>query len=191
MLSLKGLFGVVALAVLSQPAWALNDDVSGSLATGTTQANPPIQAAPAPAPVTRACPVCLKKPALSDAERARRKAIRVERAALGIQPRKGPPPRSQPTARGLSAPLQRNSWTYVAEIEGLEATAAPFGRLTDSPTHRCAPSCRTEPIRGSLSRNFSSRQNDPLTPMRAVSRASEVSTWRRKKVTDRARQRAP
>src|SRR5689334_12085049 len=86
MLSLKGFFGVVALAVLSQPAWALNDDASGSLANGTTQANPPIEAAPAPAPVARACPVCLKRPALSDAERARRKAIRAERAALGIQP---------------------------------------------------------------------------------------------------------
>jgi hypothetical protein len=90
MLSLKGLLGVFALAALSQPAFALNGDASGSPANGTTQANPPVLAAPAVAPVTRVCPVCLKRPALSDEERARRKAIRVERAALGIQP----PPRT-------------------------------------------------------------------------------------------------
>jgi len=83
MLSLKGLLGVFALAVLSHPAWALNGDASGSLASGMTEANPPL-AAPARASVP--CAVCLRRPALSDEERARRKAIRAERAALGIQP---------------------------------------------------------------------------------------------------------
>jgi hypothetical protein len=89
LLSLKGLLGVLALAVLSQPVWALNGDPSESLANGTTRANPPMLAGPA-SPVTQPCAVCLKRPPVSDEERARRKAIRAERAALGIQP----PPRT-------------------------------------------------------------------------------------------------
>ena len=81
MLSLKGLLCVAALAVLIQPAaWAANGaatgDVPGSAPTGTSRVNPPAPGA------------CVKaaKPALSDQERARRKALRAERVALGVQP---------------------------------------------------------------------------------------------------------
>ena len=85
MLSLKGLLSVAALAVLIQPAWGLNDDTPGSAPNGTAKVNPAI-ATPAPtAPGTRAC-AKTAKPALSNEERARRKALRVERAALGLQP---------------------------------------------------------------------------------------------------------
>ena len=56
MLSRKGLLGVLALAVLSQPAWALNGDTSGT--NGPPLTNPPVLAAPANAPLTRVCPVC-------------------------------------------------------------------------------------------------------------------------------------
>lgn len=90
MLSLKGLLSVAALAVLIQPAWAMNGDAPGSAPNGTTGANAPI-AAPLPTgPGTRAC-TKVAKPTLSSEERARRKAVRAERASLGVQPRQKTP----------------------------------------------------------------------------------------------------
>lgn len=86
MLSLKGLLCVAALTVLIQPAWAANGDAPGSVPNGTVRANPPVGAAPTgTAPAAGACAKAAR-PALSDQERARRKALRAERAALGIQP---------------------------------------------------------------------------------------------------------
>jgi hypothetical protein len=90
MFSLKGVLSIVVLAVLIQPSWAANGDATVNSANGTV-ASPPRQAAPAPAtPGARTCAKAAR-PALSNEERARRKAVRAERAALGIQPAKKTP----------------------------------------------------------------------------------------------------
>lgn len=76
--SLKAFLSIAALTMLIQPAWAVNDNATGGAPTGAPVATP---APAAPGTCTKAA-----KPALSKEERARRKALRAERAAMGIQP---------------------------------------------------------------------------------------------------------
>jgi hypothetical protein len=81
MLSLKGLLAVSAVGLMAQPALAFNDSSSGPAAQG--QYNPPATGqAPAAAP-TQTCKVA--RPKLSPEERARRRALRAEREAEGLQ----------------------------------------------------------------------------------------------------------
>jgi hypothetical protein len=79
MVSLKGLLVISALAVMTQPAWALNDETPASAPPNGPAASGP---APATSPTTTPTQACRKaKPPLSAEERARRKELRAQRQA--------------------------------------------------------------------------------------------------------------
>lgn len=88
MLSLKGLVVVSALAMMMQPAFALNDGMPQSAGNGVAQAPlsvpPTTGQTPTTAPPAQAC-AKVARPQLTSEERAQRRALRAQREAEGLQ----------------------------------------------------------------------------------------------------------